>query len=436
MKLLLIAPAAPELTHSKGKRVHTLSLAVIAALATPYFDDIRIVEEEFEPVDRNEHADLVGITMMTCQATRGYQLADDFRARGIPTICGGSHPSFMVEECGAHFDAVAVDEVESVWPLLMRDFMNGMLSPVYRGEQLFDLADTPIPRKDLFGSSPSTFNAQVLQATRGCPLGCDFCTVTQLYGGKFRARPVEQVVEEIRQFPSKIFFFVDDNIFFSRQYAHELFEALVPLGIKWGSQASLDLATRDKDLLRLAVRSGCSSLFVGIESLDQDTLDQSHKRFNKVAVYEQQIRTLQRHGVSVAGAFMFGFERDTKETWDRVYHFARRTGLMMLNTGILTPFPGTPFYERIVAEGRIVDRDWEHYTGSNLVWRHPALSKEDFDVLDVVFRRRVYSLRSIAWRLRANWRHPLLYLVMNYTHWWRAYIRDTPGRPASEVLSA
>ena len=106
---------------------------------------------------------------------------------------------------------------------------------------------------------------------------------------------------------------------------------------------------------------------------------------------------------------------------------------MMVNTGILTPFPGTPFYDRIVAEGRIVDGDWEHYTGSNLVWRHPSLSKEDFDVLDVLFRRRVYSLRSIAWRLRANWRHPLLYLVMNYTHWWRAYIRDAPGRPASDV---
>lgn len=436
MKLLLIAPASPELTYSKGKRVHTLSLAVIAALATPYFDDIRIVEEEYEPVDPNEHADLVGITMMTCQATRGYRLADGFRARGIPTICGGSHPSFMVEECGAHFDAVVVDEVESIWPLLMRDFMNGTLSPVYRPEQLFDLADTPIPRKDLFGSSPSTFNAQVLQATRGCPLGCDFCTVTRLYGGKFRTRPVAHVVEEIRRFPSKNFFFVDDNIFFSRQYARELFEALVPLGIRWGSQASLDLATRDTDLLRLAVRSGCSCLFVGIESLDQDTLDQSHKRFNKVAVFERQIRTLQRHGVSVAGAFMFGFERDTKETWDLVYHFARRTGLMMLNTGILTPFPGTPFYDRIVAEGRIVDRDWEHYTGSNLVWRHPVLSKEDFEVLDVVFRRRVYSLRSIVWRLRANWRHPLLYLVMNYTHWWRAYVRDTPGRAASEVPSA
>jgi len=428
MKLLLIAPAGLEVQGIKGKHVHHLNLAVIAALATPFFDEIRIIEEAFEPLDLNEHYDMVGITMMTCQARRGYWLADHYRKKGIRTICGGSHASFMVEECGEHFDSVVINEVEMMWPEIMEDFLADKMKPVYQTHELIDLKDLAMPRKDLFLKGSTTLNTQVLQTGRGCPLGCNFCTVTLMYGKKFRTRPVAHVVEEIKRYPSRIFFFVDDNIFLSREYAYELCEALIPLKIKWGSQGSLELIARDEELLKLAVKSGCISLFVGIESIDQETLNAAHKAFNKVKNYERNIKRIRDAGINVVGAFIFGFDQDTATTLDRIYDFAMHNRLAMVNLGIMTPFPGTEVYKTALHEGRIFDHDWEHYTGANLVQHHPTMSKEQVEELHLAFPKKFYTFSSIAKRFWANRSQPLYYLTMNFTHWWRAHHRTPQGR--------
>jgi radical SAM superfamily enzyme YgiQ (UPF0313 family) len=420
MKLLLIAPSGLQVQGVKGRHVHHLNLAVIAALAEPYFDQIKIVEEEFERLDLNEPADLVGITMMTCQAARGYRIADHFRSRGIRVICGGSHASFMVTECLEHFDSVVINEVETVWENLMADFAADRLQPVYHSQELIDLARLPMPRKDLFRNTGTTLNAMVSQTGRGCPLGCNFCTVTLMYGRKFRTRPVEHVIEEIRRYPSKLFFFVDDNIFLSHQYAYELFEALIPMKIKWGSQASLELICKDEELLRLAARSGCISLFVGFESVDQETLNKAHKSFNKVHHFDAHIAKMRKVGINVVGAFIFGFETDTMQTFQNTLDFVTRNRLSMVNTGIMTPFPGTEIFQKTEREGLLTDRNWEHYTGGNLVWKHPRLSKQEIEEGNAAFRRTFYSWPSIFRRFWANRHHPLYYFAMNAAHWWRA----------------
>ena len=427
MKLLLIAPAGLEVQGVKGKHVHHLNLAVLAALAEPYFNEVRIVEEEFERLDPNETADLVGVTMMSCQAARGYWIADYFRAKGVRVICGGSHASFMVDECLQHFDSVVVNEAEMVWTDLMSDFEADRLKPVYNSAKLIDLADSPMPRKDLFRDTGTTLNAMVSQTGRGCPLGCNFCTVTLMYGRTFRTRPVEHVVEEIQRYPSKLFFFVDDNIFLSHKYAYELFEALIPLKIKWGSQASLELVCKDEKLLQLAARSGCISLFVGFESVDQETLNKAHKSFNKVDKYDANIATIRKYGINVVGAFIVGFETDTLETFQKTFDFATRNRLAMVNMGIMTPFPGTEVYEKAQREGLIRDHDWEHYTGANLVWEHPTFEKDELERAYLEFRRKFYGMRSIAKRFWANRRHPLYYFGMNFIHMWRAYHRPHTG---------
>ena len=421
MKLLLIAPAGLEVQGVKGKHVHHLNLAVIAALAAPYFDDIRIIEEEFERLDPNEQADLVGVTMMTCQAPRGYWIADHFRRKGVRVICGGSHASFMAKECLQHFDSVVVNEVEMVWNELMADFAADSLKPIYHSAELIDLAQVPMPRKDLFRNTGTTLNAMVAQTGRGCPLGCDFCTVTLMYGRKFRTRPVEHVIEEIRRYPSRLFFFVDDNIFLSQKYAYDLFEALIPMKIQWGSQASLELICKDEELLRLAARSGCISLFVGFESIDQETLNKAHKSFNKVHKFDANIAKMRKQGINVVGAFIFGFETDTTQTFKQTLDFAMRNRLALVNTGILTPFPGTEVFERIERDGLFTDKDWEHYTGGNLVWAHPTIDKAEMERAYLEFRRMFYSWPSIFRRFWANRHHPLYYFGMNFTHWWRAY---------------
>ena len=426
-KLLLVAPASLEVRKAKGKYAHHLSLAMVAGLASPHFDEIRIVEETFEKLNLDETADLVGITMMTCQAPRGYQLADHFRKRGIQTICGGSHASFMVEECAQHFDSVVVNEAELLWPEIMSDFRAGKLKPVYRTDKFADLKDLPMPRKDLFLKGRTTLNTQVIQTSRGCPLGCNFCTVTKMYGSAHRTRPVEHVIEEIKRFPSRVFFFVDDNIFFSKEYAYKLFEALIPLKIKWGSQGSLEMIARDEKLLKLAVTSGCISLFVGIESIDQETLNLAHKSFNKVKNYEAHIRKITRAGINLIGAFMFGFDQDTKETLNRVYDFAMRNRLALVNTGIITPFPGTAFYDEALREKRIFDFNWERYTGANLVCHHPTMSKEEIEAIHLRFPKRFYSWRSILKRAWANRAQPLYYFIMNLSHRWRAHHRKPQG---------
>jgi radical SAM superfamily enzyme YgiQ (UPF0313 family) len=419
MKLLLIAPEGLEVQGFKGsKHAHHLNLAVIAALATPYFKEIKIVEEEFEPLDLNEPADLVGITMMTCQAERGYYLADHFRKRGIRTICGGSHATFMAEECSEHFDAVVVNEAEMVWDELIADFLADRLKPVYRSDKLIDLRHLPMPRKELFRNNGKLTAADVIQAGRGCPLGCEFCTVTRMYGKKFRTRPVEHVVEEIKRFKSRRLFFVDDNIFLSRSYAYELCEALVPLKVEWASQGSMELICRDDQLLKLAARSGCVSLFVGIETVNQETLNAANKQFNQVRNYEENIRKIHNAGIMVVGSFIFGFEDDTPECYDKVLDFALGNRLSMVNCGILTPFPGSVAYDKARRDGKITDSHWGQYTGTNLVWRHPAMSKDEAEARYDWFRRRFYSWPSIARRFWANRSHPLYYLSMNLHLWW------------------
>jgi radical SAM superfamily enzyme YgiQ (UPF0313 family) len=424
MKLLLVAPEGLEVQGFKGaKHAHHLNLAVVAALATPYFNEIKIIEEEFEPLDLNESADMVGITMMTCQADRGYFLADHFRKRGVRTICGGSHATFLPQECAEHFDSVVVNEAESVWDELMADFMADKLKPVYRSDQLIDLRNMPMPRKELFRNNWKGTVSDVIQAVRGCPLGCEFCTVTQMYGKKFRARPVEHIVEEIKRFKSKRLFFVDDNIVLSSSYAYELFEALVPLKIKWGSQASMELMCRDDKLLDLAVRSGCASLFIGIETIDQETLNAAHKSFNKVRNYEENIRKLHRAGVNVIGSFIFGFENDKSDCFDKVLDFAVGNRLSMVNCGILTPFPGSVSYDKAVRGDRITDFRWGQYTGTNLVWRHPTMSKEEAEAGYDRFRRQFYTWPSIARRFWANRSHPLYYLSMNLHLWWLYHVQ-------------
>jgi radical SAM superfamily enzyme YgiQ (UPF0313 family) len=275
----------------------------------------------------------------------------------------------------------------------------------------------------LFIDRGTTLNAQVIQSGRGCPLGCKFCTVTQLYGRIFRTRPVEHVVEEIRRYPGGGYFFVDDNIFFSHKYAYELFEALIPLKIKWGSQASLEHICSDKELLKLAARSGCISMFVGFESINQANLDRAHKSFNEVRKFAQQIKEIQQAGICVVGAFIFGFDNDTPQTIRETLDFVIHNRLAMVSTGIMTPFPGSEIYEMLEREGRIFDYDYEHYTGGNLVWNHPNFVPDELEKLYYQFRCGFYSIGSVARRFWANRRHPLFYLVMNMSQYSRTHHR-------------
>lgn len=396
-RLLLVAPS-----HRTGKKAlfPPLALGVVAAL-TPSDWEVTIVDEAVEPVEFDRPADLIGITAMTPTAPRAYELADAFRQRGRQVVLGGMHPSALPEEAAAHADAVVVGEAEGVWEEVLRDAARRRLRGIYRSVERPALKGLPVPRRDLYRPGAYLCTATV-QTSRGCPFSCDFCSVTRFFGRTYRWRPVEEIVSEVKALGQKIVFFVDDNIFGAPARARELFRQLVPLRVNWVGQSSINIA-RNPDLLRLAARSGCRGLFVGLESLAADNLRQMGKSLlNRVEDYREAIARIQGHGIGVEGAFIFGLDGDDPGVFRRTVRFARRLGLAAAQFGILTPFPGTPLRERLEQEGRIVDNGWSRYTISNVVYRPAGMAPE---VLQNGFDwayRSFYSYASIARRLLPN----------------------------------
>ncbi len=393
-RLVLIAPS-----QKTGKRAlfPPLNLAVVAGL-TPESWDVRILDEAVEPVDLDLEATLIGLTVMTPLAPRAYELADHFRRRGIQVVLGGIHPTILPQEAGRHADAVVIGEAEGVWPQVLSDAARRRLRRVYRVVRRSDLAGLPWPRRDLFKAGAYLTTATV-QTSRGCPFSCDFCSVTRFFGRTYRCRPVEETAREVGSLREKIIFFVDDNIFGAPGRARELFQRLVPLGLTWAGQSSINIA-KNAELLKLAAKSGCRGLFVGLESLLPDNLREVGKGLlNRVADYRESIARIQGHGIGVEGAFIFGFDQDDPGVFARTVDFARRIRLAAAQFGILTPFPGTPLRERLEREKRITDRDWGRYTISNVVYRPVRMSGEALQAGFDWAYRTFYSYPSILGRL-------------------------------------
>ncbi|MBP1721887.1 MAG: radical family protein [Deltaproteobacteria bacterium] len=283
MKIRLIDPAPKDnLLMQTNKDIKSywfarLSLTTIAALTPPEIE-VAITDENVEEIDFNEDVDLVGLTAMTMHAVRAYEIADRFRERNIPVVMGGLHASSLPEEAKQHVDAVVIGEAEGVWKGLLEDFQGGRLQPFYRSSGFCTLKSQPHPRLDLL-KKEHYWTVNCVQATRGCPFSCDFCSVAQFFGDTYRYRPVDEVIEEVKQLPSGGYFtFVDDNIMGRPAYAKELFQKLAPLKRIWTSQGSLTMA-KDTELLKMAAASGCYALFVGIESLTQDNLAAMNKSY-------------------------------------------------------------------------------------------------------------------------------------------------------------
>jgi radical SAM superfamily enzyme YgiQ (UPF0313 family)/anti-anti-sigma regulatory factor len=365
-----------------------LTMPTIAAL-TPSDVEVSITDENIEEIDYDEPVDLVGLTAMTMHAPAAYAIAAKFRKRGIPVVMGGIHASLRPEEAKEHVDSVVVGEAEGLWPQVVEDARAGRLAPIYRSQGH--------PRMDLLRAGAYDQLACV-QTTRGCPFACDYCTVSRFFGRTYRTRPVDEVIQEVQSLDARNIAFVDDNIIGNPKYAKELFRQLIPLNIKWGSQASISIAN-DRELLSLAAESGCYSLFIGIESLDQDNLRDVHKKVNRVEEYEEALKVLHDHGMTVIGSFILGLDHDDEFSFERILRFCERNKIELPVFFILTPIPGTPTYQHLEAEGRILDRNWEHYDGMHVVFRPRLMSPETLQQGFQWLCQEAYSWRSIARRV-------------------------------------
>jgi radical SAM superfamily enzyme YgiQ (UPF0313 family) len=395
-----------------------LSLTTVAAL-TPADWEVTIHDARAEPVDFDAEVDLVGLTAFTAEAPDAYRIADGFRARGVPVVIGGIHATALPEEAGAHADAVVLGEAESLWETVLRDAERGELKPRYRAEEHCDMQHQPVPRRELLDRSMFVTGYYTLQATRGCPFDCDYCAVTGVFGRKFRTRPVEHVIEEIRNFDSKEFFFVDDNICGHPKYAKRLFRELIPLGKTWGGQTSITFAN-DPEMLELYAKSGGRYAFIGLESISEESLAGVNKGWSKAGDYAEAFKRIHAAGINILGSFIFGLEEDDPGVFDRTLEFCRSSGVDAAQFHMLTPFPGTRLFDRMESEGRILTREWEKYHTGECVIQPKKMTPEELERGYYRAYKEFYSVPNILRRVFARPRGIPNRMYMNFGYRHRA----------------
>jgi radical SAM superfamily enzyme YgiQ (UPF0313 family) len=423
MRLLLITASSPEIRKARRARFlnfQQITMPYLAALAPPGWQ-VSHVDEEAEVLNFAAPADLVAITFHTPSARHAYEIAARFRERGTPVALGGPHVTLLPEEAAGHADFIFVGEAEGMWPQFLTDFELGKAQAVYCCEQTPVLEGVPQARKDLFHRRD--FTNGVLFATRGCPFRCDFCTLAVMYKNRLRKRPVAEVAAEYASFKGKVIIFWDDNIAGDWEYAKELFRAITPYRKWWSSQASIH-AGQDEEFLELARRSGCKQLFLGLESISQASLEGAHKRFNRVEEYGRIIQRIHEHGISVQAGIVFGFDEDTPAIFDETADFLEANGVQNATFNILTPFPGTPLFQRMEAEGRILTYDWNRYNSrADVVFRPRQMSAEALLEGYQRANQRFYSWASIAKRLSCSPVEWWWALPLNLAYSWRLRMR-------------
>jgi radical SAM superfamily enzyme YgiQ (UPF0313 family) len=419
MKITLIEPRLSNLVEGVSYQLQPLTLATLAGL-TPADIEIKLIDDRFEEIDFEEVTDLVGITVTTHTAKRAYEIADEFRRRGVRVVLGGHHPTLLPDEAKAHADSLALGEVEGVWAQLLEDLKQKKLKPFYEGEERPNLKQMIRPRRDIFYGKPYLPVEQV-ETSRGCPFKCRFCSVTRFFGATFRHRPPEDVVAEIETLKCKTVFLVDDNIVANRAHAKELFKALIPLNIRWFSQASITMVL-DEELLRLMHKSGCIGVLVGVESVNQESLNQINKRWNNVASYAENFKKIHDHGISIYASFVLGLDHDDPTTiFDQTLEFALAQKFLIAVFNPLTPYPGTPLYDDLAEQGRLLlDRWWLHQEQiGKAVFKPKLMSPEELEEGAREIKRKFYAYNSILKRslnFRANLKSALdvyVYFAMN-----------------------
>lgn len=402
MKILLVLPAYKRKGGYDQSFLHLmppLGVQVLASI-TPDDVDIDIIDENVEPINFDIKYDLVGISCVTTTASRAYQISDKLRERGVKVILGGIHPTVCSAEAAEHSDSIYIGEGEILWSQVITDVKNYSLQKVYKADRSFDLNSYPKIRNGLINKEAYVC-PDTIETSRGCPFSCDFCSISVVYGKRCRYRPINDVVGQLVASGSKNISFVDDNIVGDFERSKELFSALEPLGLTWGGQASLNLAN-DDDLLRLAKRSGCKSLFIGVESNEEAVLKNVNKSPNVNLDRVEAIKKIQSHGISVFASFVNGFDREDKAIFNRTLEYLNAANPQFISIAALTPFPGTKLYDKMLAEGRMKEQYWLDSTWfdrSRSPFKLKSYSDRDLkEGLDHI-NRHFFSYRSIIRRL-------------------------------------
>jgi len=348
-------------------------LAVSGAIPRDRYEVV-LTDENIESIDFDLQADLVGISAMTCYVNRGYEIADAFRARGVPVVMGGVHPSFMPREALQHCDAVVIGEVELVLPTLLDDLERGRMRGTYKADRLFAMDQLPLPRYDLL-KKHRYINRTFVQTSRGCHQGCTFCAEPLMNGLKFRFRPVDDVIREVEMCGSRMIALNDADFFGTREHPTSVMRALKGRGIRWQAGVTSKLA-QDDAMLELAAESGCTLLSIGFESITRSTLTSVHKHVNRPETFASLVEKVHSYGIMVFGLFMFGFDGDDASVFETTARFNIDADYDACAYSALTPYPGTLTWYEMKKADRIVSYDWSKYDQANVVFS-PAKMTQD-----------------------------------------------------------
>ncbi|KKQ56198.1 MAG: Radical SAM domain protein [Parcubacteria group bacterium GW2011_GWA2_38_13] len=403
MKITFILPSVGrkirQKKYLKTWQMEPLAIAQLASL-TPKDITMEFFDDRLEDIDYQTDTDLVAINIETYTARRAYEIAAEFKSRGKKIIMGGFHATLIPDEVANYADSVMIGEAENLWQDVLIDLKNNQLKKIYQAEQRPDITDV-FPDRNIY-KGKNYLKLGLIEAGRGCRFNCDFCSITNFYNHTYRQRSIDNIIKEIRSLNYKYYFFVNDNICADFEYAKELFKALIPLKIKWISQASMNIA-KDENLLLLMKQSGCQGVLIGFESMDLNSLKEMNKPINSQAVsYDEVAQKMHSYGIRIYATFVFGYDSQNKDALEHAFKFVMRNKMTIAAFNHLVPFPGTPLYKRLEAEDRLLYKKWwlePGYHFGQVAFKPKNMPAEELAELCHTYRRKLYSFPSLIKRM-------------------------------------
>lgn len=391
MRILLVQPFVgykrPNLLMMLSQDPN-LTLQQLAGVCPEEYEIDAVDENHGDKIDFNKEYDIIGISCRTATSLRAYEVADKFRRKGIAVVLGGYHPTALPEEAKKHADSVVIGEAEISFPKALHDLKHEKLKPYYQSP-LVDPKLIPPARRDVINYYLST---AAIEATRGCPINCDFCFVRKIKGTKYRKRPIENVIDEIKSIKQKHLMFFDSSLTLDPGYTKTLFKNMTEMNKHVSCYGNVNVLAKDEKLLKLASEAGCVNWLIGFESISQNTINNIGKTTNKVKNYMEAVKKINDYNMNVTGSFIFGFDDHVKDTFKDTLEMINELGIDVGAFNILTPFPGTPLFDRIKSENRILTYDWARYSCWDTVFKPKLMTQEELNSESNWILKEFYSV--------------------------------------------